>query len=160
MSHQQQVESSTWCEGVVGFLGRETPTKLLGVKGRDARVRVMWMREEFRECPLGANEAIVTLYASACVWHMFATVLFPDGMGDAASLMYISALANWDEARSYSWGSTVLAYLYHQLCEACGSRGQNSGFGCCVYLLHVSSTTSFYFLNHLLLNSGDTCYLH
>jgi hypothetical protein len=54
----------------------------------------MLMREEFRECPLGANEAIVTLYARACVWHMFATVLFPDGMGDAVSWMYISTLAN------------------------------------------------------------------
>jgi hypothetical protein len=40
----------------------------------------------------------------------------------------------------------VLAYLYHQLCEACQSRGQNSGFRGYVYLLHVSSTTSFYFL--------------
>jgi hypothetical protein len=120
----------------------------------------MWMHEEFCECPVGANEAIVTLYARACVWHMFATVLFPDGMGDVASWMYISALANWDKAGSYSWGSAMLAYLYHQLCEACRSQGQNSSFGGCVYLLHVSLTTSFYFLNHLLWNSGDTCYLH
>jgi hypothetical protein len=60
----------------------------------------------------------VTLYAKAWVWHMFATVLFPDGTGDAASWMYIPVLVDWDEAGSYSWGSAVLAYLYHQLCEA------------------------------------------
>jgi hypothetical protein len=55
------------------------------VKGREAGVRVMWLREEFRECPLDADEAIVTLYTRAWVWHIFATVLFPDSMGGTVS---------------------------------------------------------------------------
>jgi hypothetical protein len=50
---------------------------------------------------------------------MFATVLFLDSTGDIASWMYILALADWDKARSYSWGSAVLAYLYRQLYDAC-----------------------------------------
>jgi hypothetical protein len=56
-----------------------------GIKGREAELRMSWLREEFRECPLNADEATVTMYVKAWVWHMFATVLFPDSMGDAVS---------------------------------------------------------------------------
>jgi hypothetical protein len=51
------------------------------VKEREVSVRMMWLREEFCECPPDVDEAIVTLYARAWVWHMFATVLFSDSMG-------------------------------------------------------------------------------
>jgi hypothetical protein len=73
-----------------------------GIKGREAELRMSWLREEFRECPLNADEATVTMYVKAWVWHMFATVLFPDSMGDAVSWMYIPALAYWHEVGSYS----------------------------------------------------------
>jgi hypothetical protein len=63
--------------------------------------------------------ATVTLYTRAWVWHMFATVLFLDSMGDATPWLYIPALTNWHEAGSYSWGSAVLVYLYHQPCDTC-----------------------------------------
>jgi hypothetical protein len=79
------VDSATWRERVAGFLGREAPPKVPGVKGRDARVHVRWLREEFQECPQDADGATVTLYARAWVRHMFAIVLFPDSMGDVAS---------------------------------------------------------------------------
>jgi hypothetical protein len=60
------------------------------------------LREEFRECPPNGDEATMTLYVRAWVWHMFTTVVFPDGTGDAASWMYILALADWDVAGCYS----------------------------------------------------------
>jgi hypothetical protein len=120
----------------------------------------MWLHEEFRKCPLGADEPTVTLYARAWVWHIFATVLFPHSTGDVASWMYILALVDWNEAGSYNWGSTVLVYLYHHLCDAYRRRGNNAGFGGCVYFLHVSLTTTIYFLVHLHSNSDDTCYLY
>jgi hypothetical protein len=100
------------------------------------------------------------MYAKAWVWHMFATVLFPDSTGDAASWMSIPALAHWHEVSSYSWGSVVLAYLYHQLCDAYRRRGKTSGLGGYVYVLHVSVTPSIYFSLYLLLNNDDTCYLY
>jgi hypothetical protein len=107
-----RVESSTWRERVAGFLGREPPTKVPNVKGREAGVHMTWLREEFLECHPDVDEAIVTLFARAWVWHMFATVMFPDGTGGTASWMYIPTLADWDETGSYSWGSAVPAYLY------------------------------------------------
>jgi hypothetical protein len=36
-----------------------------GVKGLDAGVCVLWLREEFRECPPDADEATMTMYARA-----------------------------------------------------------------------------------------------
>jgi hypothetical protein len=81
------------------------------------------LHEEFHECPLDADDATMTLYTRAWMWHMFTTVLFPDGMGDVASWMYIPALADWDVVGCYSWGLAVLAYLYHHLCEAYQRRG-------------------------------------
>jgi hypothetical protein len=93
------------------------------VKGQEAEVRVTWLHEEFCECPLDADKATMSHYARTWVWHMFATMLFPDVACDAAFWMYIPCLADWDEVGSYSWGSAVLAYLYHQLCEACWRRG-------------------------------------
>jgi hypothetical protein len=91
---------------------------------------------------------------------MFATVLFLDSTWDTASWMYILALLDWNRVGAYNWGSSMLAYLYHQLCVACRRHGQTSSLGGCVYLLHISSTTRIYFLLHLLSNSDDTCYLY
>jgi hypothetical protein len=45
----------------------------------------MWLCEEFCECPPDVDEAIVSRYARAWVWHMFDTMLFPDATGDAVS---------------------------------------------------------------------------
>jgi hypothetical protein len=79
------VDSVSWSERVAAFIGRESPTMVPGVKDREARVHVMWLCEEFQECPSDANEATLTMYTKAWVWHMFATVLFLDSTGDAAS---------------------------------------------------------------------------
>jgi hypothetical protein len=59
------VESSTLRERVATLLGREPLVKVLCVKGREAGVYVTWLREEFRECPPGADDATVTIYARA-----------------------------------------------------------------------------------------------
>jgi hypothetical protein len=60
---------------------------------------------------------------------MFATVLFSDSVGDDASWMYIPTLVDLHEAGCHSWGSTVLAYIYRQLCDAYRRRGKTFGLG-------------------------------
>jgi hypothetical protein len=89
-----RVDSAGWRERVAVFISWEPSVRVLGIKGREARVCVLWLYEEFHECPPAADEATVTMYARAWVWHMFATVLFPDSMRDAASWMYIPALVH------------------------------------------------------------------
>jgi hypothetical protein len=78
------VDSAGWRKRVIILVDREPPTRVPGVKGREAGVHVSLLREEFRECPPDADEATVTMYAKAWVWHMFATVLFPDSTWDVA----------------------------------------------------------------------------
>jgi hypothetical protein len=60
-----RVDSATWRERVASFLSHEPSAKVPGMKGREARVRLRWLHEEFQECPQDANEAIVTLYTRA-----------------------------------------------------------------------------------------------
>jgi hypothetical protein len=89
-----RVDSTGWRERVIIFIGREPPARVPGVKGQEARIYMSWLHEEFHECPPDADEATVTMYARAWVWHMFATILFLDSTRDAASWMYIPSLAH------------------------------------------------------------------
>jgi hypothetical protein len=59
------VDSAMWHERIAGFLGRELPAKVPGMKGREAGVCVRWLCEKLLECPQDADEATVTLYARA-----------------------------------------------------------------------------------------------
>src|SRR5438128_1134199 len=105
--------------------------KKIGVLG----VFLSWLRGAFGLCPADVDEQTVTFHARAWVMHMFGTILFSDGIGDCASWMYLSCLSSWAEAEQYSRGSAVLAFLYHQMCEACQRSAVKSGIARCVYLL-------------------------
>jgi hypothetical protein len=119
--------SDGWRERVEQFLGTQLEVREEGRHGRVSGVRLLWLRAIFGSCPDDADEATVTFHGRAwVVLHMFGSVLFPDGMGDSASWMYIHCLHDWDEAGGYSWGSAVLSFLYRQLCEACRRHTPNS----------------------------------
>ncbi|TVU26210.1 hypothetical protein EJB05_28747, partial [Eragrostis curvula] len=130
-------DSAGWRARVAEFLGEEPPLPEAGKRGRSAGVPLSWLRARFGTCPVGADDATVTYHARAWVMHMFGTVLFPDGTGDAASWMYLPCLLDWDAAGQFSWGSAVLAFLYRQLCEACRRTKPRSSLGGCVYLLQL-----------------------
>jgi hypothetical protein len=97
-----RVDSAGWHERVTVFIGWEKSVRVPSVKGQEVGVRMSWLRDEFLECPPDADEATVTMYARAWVWHMFATMVFLDSTGDATSWMYISALVHWHEVGPYS----------------------------------------------------------
>jgi hypothetical protein len=122
---------------VADFLGVDPPARAEGKKGREAGVRLLWLRQHFQECPEDADELMVSRYARAWIWHLFGSVLFPDATGDCASWMFLPCLRNWDVAGTYSWGSAVLAFLYRQLCLACRRTSPKSNIGGCLYLLQV-----------------------
>jgi hypothetical protein len=113
------------------FLGRE-----VGEQGaRTSSVLISWLRAEFAQCPSGIDDQTVQYHCRAWILHLFGYILFPDGTGDTTSWMWIHYLTDWDQTGHYSWGSAVLDYLYHQLCEACQRSSQSASLGGWVYLL-------------------------
>jgi hypothetical protein len=128
-----QCRSEGWRARVEAFIGRE-----VGEQGAcTSSVLISWLRAEFAQCPLGADDQTVQYYCRAWILHLFGCVLFPDGTGDTASWMWIHCLTDWDQAGHYSWGSAVLAFLYRQLCEACQRSSQSASLGGWVYLLQL-----------------------
>jgi hypothetical protein len=152
-----RVDPAGWHERVTAFLGRPPPPRPDDRKGHEAGLHISWLQQEFGICPDNANVETVSYQVRAWVWHMFATMLFPDGTGDMALWMYIQCLADWDEAGSFSWGSVVLAYLYRQLYEACWRKARSSNLGGCMYLLNVRSTDITLITVHVSMNNLLTC---
>jgi len=84
--------SDGWRARVEEFLGSPLLEPEPGRHGRVSGVRLLWLRSTFGSSPDDADEATVTFHCRAWVLHMFGSVLFPDGTGDAALWMYIHCL--------------------------------------------------------------------
>jgi hypothetical protein len=97
-------------ERVEVFLGRELPPETPST--RTFGVLISWLRNNFGQCHVHADEQTVTYYCRAWIMHLFGCVLFPDRTGDTASWMYLPYLIDWHTAGGYSWGSIVLGFLY------------------------------------------------
>nr|XP_016484854.1 PREDICTED: serine/threonine-protein phosphatase 7 long form homolog [Nicotiana tabacum] len=50
---------------------------------------------------------------------MLGGILFPNTSRNLVSLLFLHHLERLDDLSGYSWGATVLAYLYRQICQAC-----------------------------------------
>jgi hypothetical protein len=133
------IHSAGWRDMVELHIGVRPPD----VDERDAsrkssRVNRVWLRQHFTVCPQGAAEAVVERHAHVWQWHFVATFLVPDVAGNTVSWMVLPLLGqDWDNIRGYSWGSTVLAWLYRQLCDACRRSGRVANLGGCAYLVHI-----------------------
>ncbi|KAK4396539.1 hypothetical protein Sango_1490500 [Sesamum angolense] len=62
-------------------------------------------------------------------------ILCPDATGNTVSLLYLRHMEIIDEERPSNWGTTVLAYLYRELCMA-SQRGKNN-IGGAMQLLQI-----------------------
>jgi hypothetical protein len=69
---------------------------------------------------------------------MVASFLVPDASGNTISWMCLPHLhEEWENITLYSWGSAMLVWLYHQLCEGCRRASPTSNLGGCTYLLQI-----------------------
>ncbi|KAH1129204.1 hypothetical protein J1N35_000582 [Gossypium stocksii] len=55
--------------------------------------------------------------ARAYIMHIIVGALMLDANNNRIRIMYLPLLADLSNARSYSWGSAVLAVLYRELCR-------------------------------------------
>ncbi|KAK4392672.1 protein MAINTENANCE OF MERISTEMS [Sesamum angolense] len=61
---------------------------------------------------------IIVQYARAIALLLLGEVMCPDSSGNTVPLLYLTKLEDIVEAKNYSWGSAVLAFLYRELCNA------------------------------------------
>lgn len=106
--------------------------------GKTSGVPSTWIVQHFSICLLGAGDGIVQRYARVWLWHFVASFLFPHASRNTASWVVLPILMQpLENIALYSWGNTVLAWTYRQLCVAyCRSTG-NANLCGCAYLLQV-----------------------
>ncbi|KAL0337783.1 UNVERIFIED_CONTAM: protein MAINTENANCE OF MERISTEMS [Sesamum calycinum] len=78
---------------------------------------------------------IIVQYARAIALLLLGEVMCPDSSGNMAPLLYLTKLENIVEAKNYSWGSAVLAFLYRELCNA-SAKGKTA-IGGALQLLQI-----------------------
>ncbi|XP_012448820.1 serine/threonine-protein phosphatase 7 long form homolog [Gossypium raimondii] len=96
-------------------------------------IKFTWLRSKICRLSATASEGELMCAARAYIMHMIGALLMPDANGDSVHLSYLPLLADLSTARSYSWGSAVLATLYKELCRATAPQVKDIG-GCLILL--------------------------
>ncbi|CAM0906384.1 unnamed protein product [Alopecurus aequalis] len=94
-----------------------------------------WIVKHSSKCPADADDDVIQQYARVYVWYVITRTLFAGSSGSNAPWMWLKALTIWDS--SWSWGSVALAYLYHQLDDACRRRLGDAGIAGPLFILSV-----------------------
>ena len=69
-----------------------------------------------------------------CIYiELIRGTFFPNRLGRYGHMMLLPLLEDFSSIRGYSWGFTVLAYLYRELCKATNYRVRDIG-GACILL--------------------------
>ncbi|KAF1874136.1 hypothetical protein Lal_00041581 [Lupinus albus] len=76
------------------------------------RVQHAWLERIYQELPEDANEELVEQQARAFILRMIGEFLMPDTSGSRVYLMYLPLLDDFPKTFEYSWGSTILTFLY------------------------------------------------
>ncbi|CAH9139574.1 unnamed protein product, partial [Cuscuta epithymum] len=78
----------------------------------------------------------VTEHTRTLIWQLLGGFLFPDTSGTRIRLYFLEVLqGDLALARRWSWGSAVLGYLYHNLCN--GAKWETKQVGGCMHLLQI-----------------------
>ncbi|KAK1609688.1 hypothetical protein QYE76_033361 [Lolium multiflorum] len=132
--------ASGWRQQMANLIGMAPPAPENPKQRVPAGASFEWIRTNFGECPIEADEDTRRTYARVYLWYMISRTLFPDSGGKLAHWCWLKALTVLDDR--WSWGTAALAYLYRQLDEACrrtGSKTGSGGIGGCMLLLSVWS---------------------
>ncbi|KAL4378272.1 hypothetical protein GQ457_02G033310 [Hibiscus cannabinus] len=110
--------------------------ELLGVDPVDLdddRVNITWLDQNFSNLPTNASTVIKEQFAPAHILRVIGGILMPDKSRNKVHLMWLRHLRDFSEAEKFSWGSTVLAYLFRDLCKAT-DPGKHAIGGCLLLL--------------------------
>jgi hypothetical protein len=111
---QTKAERDMWCEQIWG----STPLPQYCKANSQVSGRY------FDDVVLGrdlvnGSDADIQAYAMAWMMQMVCGVLFPDKSSGYIKTNYCPLLVDTNVINDYSWGSSVLAMLYREMCKAC-----------------------------------------
>ncbi|KAL0384501.1 UNVERIFIED_CONTAM: protein MAINTENANCE OF MERISTEMS [Sesamum radiatum] len=112
-SHFQQHNLLDYCLTYLGFRPAAT-----AFKGSRLQTHAIISHIAQVEITYDTLHEIVVQYARAVALLLLGGVMCPDSSGNLIPLLYLTKLEDIVEARNYSWGSAVLAFLYRELCNA------------------------------------------
>ncbi|KAL0385185.1 UNVERIFIED_CONTAM: protein MAINTENANCE OF MERISTEMS [Sesamum radiatum] len=112
-SHFQQHNLPDYCLTYLGFRPAAT-----AFKGSRLQTHAIISHIAQLEITYDTPHEIVVQYARAVALLLLGGVMCPDSSGNLIPLLYLTKLEDIVEARNYSWGSAVLAFLYRELCNA------------------------------------------
>ncbi|KAL4319809.1 hypothetical protein GQ457_18G005540 [Hibiscus cannabinus] len=81
------------------------------------RVRISWLQNEFIVTEGSTHQELIVA-TRTYILQLIGGVLMPDTSGNMVHTQYLPMMANLNTVAEYSWGSTILACLYHELCRA------------------------------------------
>jgi len=79
------------------------------------RIKLSWLNTRFWELPVDANLGKIRQYARIHILILIGSMLMPNTSASLVHFMYLSLLRDLANVSNFSWGSTVLACLYHAL---------------------------------------------
>ncbi|KAK5784983.1 hypothetical protein PVK06_039524 [Gossypium arboreum] len=98
----------------------------------EGRIEMGWLRDTFPEPDNDSTELERIRYAQAYILEMIGGYLMPDLPRNLVHLRWLLKLIDFRAVGELSWGSTVLATLYK---EICGARLNKAKIGGCLSLL-------------------------
>ncbi|KAL0329183.1 UNVERIFIED_CONTAM: hypothetical protein Sradi_4905000 [Sesamum radiatum] len=107
------VQWQEYCMQYIGFAPEEG-----ALKGSRLQVKAIIHHISCVHITPDTPHLTVVQYACVVALLLLGGAICPDSSGNLVSLLYLAKLEDIVAARNYSWGSAVLAFLYHELCNA------------------------------------------
>ncbi|XP_075481188.1 serine/threonine-protein phosphatase 7 long form homolog [Primulina tabacum] len=92
------------------------------------------------------SEVDVVKFTRCVALIIIGGIMFPDYQGGSARLIFLKLLRDFDNVKSYSWGSAILAFLYRELCNA--SLIEKTTMAGPLYILQIWAWSRIKCVNH------------
>ncbi|RYR03127.1 hypothetical protein Ahy_B06g081961 [Arachis hypogaea] len=96
---------------------------------RKFNIKLNWLRNRLQQMPLNLQENALIQYARCYILYLLGGVLLSDKANNTVHVRYLPLLADYDAISTYSWGSTVLCWLYRAMCLAMDYNVEGMGRG-------------------------------
>ena len=128
VTNTRDFDVSSLCQELLGMI--PPPTELRG-----SAVSTQWLYQHLLTPPVNADEGTLECSARGFILTLLESFLFAASKGLHVHLYFLPLLRDLMQTSTYSWGSSVLAHLYRELCRAsCNGATKISS---CITLLQV-----------------------